>query len=136
MPPDFPNICEASRFYPLWLLAVFGVVVARVRARISISPLLVLLTVFLVALHIYCVVKLPDWLLRATLFSAVHEARVLLALGLTSILLVLFFLDRYRDSGLRKVLELARRARRGAGARCALSCGAGARPGVFRGSDS
>ncbi len=97
VPPDFPNICEASRFYPLWLLALFGVLVARVRARISISPLLVLLVVFLVALHVYCVVKLPEWLLRATLFSQVHEARVLLALGLASIIVVLLFLDRYRD---------------------------------------
>lgn len=97
MPPDFPNICEASRFYPLWPMAILGLVAARVRARVAISPLFVLLAAYIAALHIYCVVKLPDWLLRATLLSAVHEARVLLGLGLASILLALFFLDRYRE---------------------------------------
>lgn len=98
IPPDFPNICEASNFYPLWPLAVFGMVVGRIRGRISLSPLLVLLTIFIVLLHLYCTVKLPEWLLRATAFSAVHEARALLSVGLASILLVCLFLDRYRGA--------------------------------------
>ena len=96
VPLGFPNICEASNFYPLWPLAVLGLAAARVRFRISVSPLMVLLTVFLVVLSLYCVVRLPEWLLRATLLAHVHEARALLSIGLGNILLVCLFLDRYQ----------------------------------------
>ena len=96
VPLGFPNICEASNFCPLWPLAVFGLAAARVRFRISISPLLVLLTVFLAGLSLYCVVRLPEWLLQATLLSHVHEARAILSIGLANILFVCLFLDRYQ----------------------------------------
>ncbi len=96
VPPNFPNICEASNFYPLWPLAMFGVASGRARGRISISPLMVLLTVFIVGLSLYCVVRLPWWLLHATLLAHVHEARALLSIGVANILLVCLFLDRYR----------------------------------------
>ena len=98
IPPDFPNICEASNFYPLWPLAVLGLLAAWSAQQHPIAPLFLGLTLFLVAMHVYCVVRLPEWLLRATLFSAVHEARVLLSVGLAGILLVCLFLDRYREA--------------------------------------
>ena len=94
IPPDFPNICEASNFYPFWPLALIGVWAGKVRARVSISPLLVMLALFLIGLSLYCVVRLPEWLLQATLLSQVHEARALLSIGLANILLVCLFLDR------------------------------------------
>jgi len=97
VPPDFPNICEASNFYPFWPLALLGVIAARVRFRISIPPLLAMLTVFIAGLSLYCVVRLPEWLLQATLLAHVHEARALLSIGLANIILVCLFLDRYRQ---------------------------------------
>jgi hypothetical protein len=96
VPPGFPNICEASSFYPLWPLALLGVAAGRLRRRISISPLMVLLAAVVLGLSLYCMVRLPEWVLRATLLSHVHEARALLTIGLANILLVCLFLDRYR----------------------------------------
>ena len=96
IPPDFPNICEASNFYPLWPLALLGVVAGRVRFRTAIGPLLVMLALIILALSLYCVVRLPEWFLKATLLAQVHEARALLSIGLANILLVCLFLDRYQ----------------------------------------
>lgn len=96
IPPDFPNICEASNFYPFWPLALLGVVAGRVRFRAGIPPLIVMLAAIIATLSLYCVVRLPEWLLRATLLAHVHEARALLSIGLANILLVCLFLDRYR----------------------------------------
>jgi hypothetical protein len=96
VPLDFPNICEASNFYPFWLFALLGLAAGRVRSRISISPLMAMLTVFLAAFSLYCVVRLPEWLLQATLLAHVHEDRALLSIGLANIILVCLFLDRYR----------------------------------------
>lgn len=96
VPPGFPNICEASNFYPLWPLALLGVVAARIRQRVSISPLVWTLLAVIVGLGLFCVVRLPDWLLRVTLLAQVHEARALLGIGLANVLLVCLFLDRYR----------------------------------------
>jgi hypothetical protein len=107
VPPDFPNICEASNFYPLWPLALLGVAAGRVRRRISVSPLLVMLTALIVGLSLYCVVHLPSWLLRATLLTYVHEARVLLTIGIANILLVCLFFDRYRNPVFGKSWALA-----------------------------
>jgi hypothetical protein len=97
VPLDFPNICEASNFYPLWPLVLLGLAAGRVRFRISVSPLMVMLTVILVGLSLYCVVRLPEWLLQATLLAHVHEDRALLSIGIADILLVCLFLDRYRQ---------------------------------------
>jgi len=66
--PDFPNICEASNFYPLWLLAMLGLAAGWVRRRIPVSPLMALFTAFLIGLSLYFVVRFPEWLLRQ-LFS-------------------------------------------------------------------
>jgi hypothetical protein len=43
------------------------------------------------------VVPLPEWLLRATLLTHVHEARALLSIGVANIAFVCLFLDRYRE---------------------------------------
>lgn len=94
VPPGFPNICEASNFYPLWPLALLGLAAGRVRSRRSISSMMVMLTVFIIGLSLYCVVHLPAWLLHVTLLAHVHEARALLSIGLANILLVCLFLDR------------------------------------------
>jgi hypothetical protein len=98
VPPGFRNICEASNFYLFWPLALLGVAAGRVRHRISMSPLVLMLTLFLVVLSLYCVVRLPDWVLYATLLVRVHEARALLGIGLANILLVCLFFDRYHGS--------------------------------------
>jgi hypothetical protein len=95
--PGFRNVCEAANFYPLCLLALSGVAVARARTRIRVSPLIVALTLFIVGLGVYCSVELPQWLLRVTLLSHVHEPRALLSLGLANILLIVIVLDRYRQ---------------------------------------
>ncbi len=94
VPPGFPNICEASNFYPLWPLALLGLAAGRVRSRLSIPALMVMLTVFIVGLSLYCVVRLPAWLLHVSLLAHVHEARALLSIGLANIILVCLFLDR------------------------------------------
>jgi len=60
IPPDFPNICEASNFYPFWPLALLGVVAGRVRSRMAIAPSIVALTVIIAVLSLYCVVRLPE----------------------------------------------------------------------------
>jgi hypothetical protein len=76
---------------------LLGAAAGRIRHQISISPSLVTLTVVLVGLSLYCVIPLPEWLLRLSLLSQVHEARALLGIGIASILLVCLFLDRYRE---------------------------------------
>jgi hypothetical protein len=95
VPIGFPNICEASNFYPFWPLALLGLAASRVRSRIFISPLFIMLAAFIACLSLYCVVHLPEWLLRVTLLAHVHEARALLSLGLANVLIVCLFLDRY-----------------------------------------
>ena len=97
VPLEFPNICEASNFYPLWVLGLIGVAAARFRHRQPVSPLFVVLGLFIAAVAVYCTVELPSWVLRVTLFAQVHEARALLSLGLANILLFALFLDRYRQ---------------------------------------
>ena len=97
VPPQFVNISEASNFYPLWMFALFAAVIARFRRAIPLPPLVVALPVFIIAISIFCTVELPQWLLRATFFAHVHEARALLALGVANVVVVCVFLDRYRN---------------------------------------
>ncbi|HSH37243.1 MAG TPA: hypothetical protein VK993_00540, partial [Chthoniobacterales bacterium] len=97
VPPQFVNISEASNFYPLWMLGLVGMFAARHRKALPIPALVIGLAVLIVAISLYCTVELPQWLLGATLFAQVHEARALLALGIANILLVCVFLDRYRE---------------------------------------
>lgn len=96
IPKVYPNICEASNFYPLWPAAIFAVFVARWRRVSGTSFLIVALGVLIICLSLYCLVPFPKWLLRATFLDFATERRALLTIGLASILLCCIFLDRYR----------------------------------------
>ena len=95
-PRVYDNICEASNFYPLWIGAAVAVVVARVRLRKFVSPLVAAVGIFLIAISLYCVMQIPSWLSRGTLLSFTTEKRTLLAIGLANILFCCLFFDRYR----------------------------------------
>lgn len=95
-PGVYGNICEASNFYPLWVAAAVAVIVARVRWRTAISPLMAAVGIFLVTMSLYCLAEMPAWLLRGTLLSFATEKRALLAIGLGNIFFCCFFFDRYR----------------------------------------
>jgi hypothetical protein len=97
-PAVYDNISEASNFYPLCPAAAFIVLTARLRAKMPISPLLAMLAIFLIGLSLYCVVPLPEWLLRITLLNFATEPRALLALGIANVLFCCLFLDRYRTA--------------------------------------
>ena len=97
-PAVYDNICEASNFYPLWVAAAFLVLAARFGARKRIGQLLLSLLIFLIALSIYCVLPLPEWLLHSTFLNYATERRSLLALGIANILFCCLFLDRYRGA--------------------------------------
>jgi hypothetical protein len=95
-PDVYPNIAEASNFYPLWPAAVLTMFVARFRRKTDTSPLLVSLAILLIGLSLYCVLPMPAWLLKGTLLSFTTERRTLLAIGLANIFLCCLVLDRYR----------------------------------------
>jgi hypothetical protein len=95
-PAVYDNISEASNFYPLWPAAAFIVLAARLRSKMPIPPLLATLAIFLIGLSIYCIVPLPEWLLRITLLNFATERRALLALGIANVLFCCLFLDRYQ----------------------------------------
>jgi hypothetical protein len=102
IPSVYNNICEASNFYILWPTTLFLVIVARLRRISRISPLILSLAVFIICLSAYCVLPMPNVLLRATLLNLVTERRALLSIGIANILLCSFFLDRYPGTILRK----------------------------------
>ena len=106
-PAVYDNICEASNFYPLWPAAALIVLVARLRAKMPVSPLFTSLAIFLIGLSIYCVVPLPEWLPRITLLNFATERRALLALGIGNVLFCCLFLDRYRTSILSRLSAAA-----------------------------
>ncbi len=105
-PHAFPNICEASNFYPLWPAVLLAVVVARWRQISAIPPLIFALGIVVVFLSIYCLVPLPAWLLRGTFLNFATERRTLLALGVANIFLSCLFLDRYREQIFQRWLAL------------------------------
>ena len=92
----YSNVTEPSHSCPFWPALVAGILVARVRQRITVKPLFIALTIFLVLLGLFCVVPFPTWLVRPTLlsFSTEHSARA--GLGPANIFLTCLFLDRYR----------------------------------------
>src|SRR5205807_8493166 len=106
-PAVYDNICEASNFYPLWPAAALIVLVARLRAKMPVSPLFTSLAIFLIGLSFYCVVPLPEWLPRITLLNFATERRALLALGIGNVLFCCLFLDRYRTSILSRLSAAA-----------------------------
>jgi hypothetical protein len=96
-PRVYDNICEASNFYPLWVPVALAIFVARMRHKILVSPLVLALGSFLIAMTLYCVAKLPLLFVRASLLSFATEKRALLAIGLANIFFCCLFFDRYRD---------------------------------------
>jgi hypothetical protein len=108
-PDTYDNISEASNFYPLWLAAALVILMAGLRAKTPISSLLVALFTFLFGLSLYCVLPMPEWLLRTTFLSFSTEQRTLLPLGIANIFFCCLFLDGYRSA------ILSRRTMIGAG---------------------
>ncbi len=96
-PEIYDNICEASNFYPLWVPVALAIVWARGQRRVRIEPLPAALGFLLIALSLFCVVRLPAGLLSATLIAFTTEKRTLLAIGLANIFLCCLFFDRYRS---------------------------------------
>lgn len=106
-PAVYPNISEASNFYPLWLPAATLALLAHRLKSQRLSPLMTTLGIILVSLSVYCVVPLPAWLLSATAMSFSTEPRTLLALGIANIVFCCIFLDRYRSGGLSLTTNIA-----------------------------
>jgi hypothetical protein len=87
----FPNISEASNFFPIWLAAIAGLVWRWWKKRggtgAKSSPLHLALVAFILFFSLYAVVGLPDWLCRITALNFVTEKRALLAIGLAGLIL-------------------------------------------------
>src|ERR1043166_2594502 len=95
VPYDYDNICEASNFYPLWILVLPLVIVAAVRGRRPAQLMLSLLGA-IILLGLYCVVPMPPWLAHWSLLGLTTEERLLLGIGIGNVLFCCVFLDRYR----------------------------------------
>ncbi len=108
VPPDMANVCEASNFYPLWLvpLALGAWAVARRLVRregawrgwLADRGIKVALAAYLCLMTLYCFVALPPWLCDLTLLSRETEGRALLGLGVAGIILIVLELAA-RPSG-------------------------------------
>jgi hypothetical protein len=96
MPAAYQNITEASYSYPIWPAVVAGVLAARWRLRLTISPLFIALTILIICLSLYCTVPLPNWILRSTLLRFTTEHSTRLPIALANVFLACLFLDRYR----------------------------------------
>ena len=98
VPFGYDNICEASNFYPLWVVVLFALGTAKWLKQIRIAPLLVTLTVVIGFFSFYCLMPLPGLLARGTLLGLTTENRLLLGIGIGNILLSCVFLDLYRTA--------------------------------------
>ena len=107
VPSGYANICEASNFYPLCVAVWLIVIGARWRNKTLFDPLILTLSAALLLLSIYCVVPLPAWIGRSTLFSVATVTRLLLGIGLANILLSCVFLDRYQTLAVPRVGALS-----------------------------
>ena len=105
IPADMANVCEASNFYPLWLvpLALGGWALARRIVRgegawrdwLADRGVAVALAAYLGLMTLYAFVALPPWFCDLTLLSRETEGRALLGLGMAgTILLVLGLASR------------------------------------------
>lgn len=95
-PSIYPNICEASNFFPLWPAAVIGAII-YLRHKIRPSFLEIAVTLLLGFLVLYCLSPMPRWLLECTLLSFATESRALLGIGLANIILCCLFFDRFSN---------------------------------------
>jgi hypothetical protein len=105
-PSIYPNICEASNFFPLWPAAVIGMAIYR-REKIRVSFLAVAVVILLSFLLLYCLLPMPRWLLNGTLLSFATESRALLAIGLANIILCCVFFDRWSNFRLARIGAIA-----------------------------
>lgn len=103
VPLGFENICEASNFYPLWLLAIVAVLAGVMRNRAIIVALLTMTLIF----SIYCVAPLPAVIGHATLFSLTTEGRLFIGIGVAGIILSCLALDRETTASSRRPTVIA-----------------------------
>jgi uncharacterized membrane protein (UPF0136 family) len=95
IPFDYVNICEASNFYPLWLLAIVALAIGKYTNRVPVSPLIVALAIAIFTLAVYCVLPMPGWLARVSLLGLAPIKRLLVGVGVANILLCCAFFDCY-----------------------------------------
>jgi hypothetical protein len=100
-PFDYPNICEASNFYPLWIAVLPVLVLAKWRKRIANQWLMITLAAAIILLSLYCIIPMPAWLARGSFLALTTEGRLLLGIGLANILFCCVFFDSYREPILR-----------------------------------
>ena len=102
---EMPNVCEASNFYPLWLVPLAlgaWACVARMwrgetawRDWLADRGIKIALAAYLCLMTLYAFVALPPWFCDLTLLSRETEGRALLGLGVAgTILLVLALATR------------------------------------------
>jgi hypothetical protein len=97
-PAALENVCEASSFYPFWLLPLglglcaFARVLIRVPSSalpwLSARGLQVSLAAYLVVFALFAVVPFPHWFCHLTLLTRTIEVRGLAGIGLAGTLLV------------------------------------------------
>lgn len=89
--PTRGNSCEASNFYPLWVLALVGSGLGLWRDRHNRKlELLLLGSVSVFTLYIFC--PFPEWLCHWTLLNYVTGTRMLLSAGIGGVLLTTILL--------------------------------------------
>jgi hypothetical protein len=93
-PRVFPNVCEASNFYPLWLAAAAALIVAKVRRHMPWPPLVTAMLFAVALLCGFCLVRVPPWLLKVTAFDYVVEQRALVGIGIGGVIACCLYLDR------------------------------------------
>jgi hypothetical protein len=101
-PAALSNVCEASSFYPLWLLPLglgFCAFIGALRHApsavwewLSARGLKVSLAAYLLVFSLFAVLPFPQWICHATLLSRTIEVRWLAGLGLAGTLLVVLSL--------------------------------------------
>ena len=101
-PFNADNICEASNFYPLWIMALLMMLFAKWRRGLAVPPLILSLAALIVVIGAYCVIPMPQWLARGSLLGFAVEERSLLGIGMANILLSCLFFDSYREPILKR----------------------------------
>ena len=95
-PAKWGNVCEASNFilfYPLILILNIKQMVLKKR----VSILEICLLIYLTGLSIFIVYNFPSEFAKLTLFNMIHPNRVLLGLGIGSIILTIIFLNNSKE---------------------------------------
>ena len=101
-PFQYDNICEASNFYPLWIMALLMMLFAKWRRGLAVPPLILSLAALIVMIGAYCVIPMPQWLARGSLLGFAVEERSLLGIGMANILLSCLFFDSYGEPILKR----------------------------------